>query len=354
MVEKLAVDINTADEEELTAIPGIGPVLAQRVIEARPYTSIDDVSRVSGISYTTLTRMQPHITVSTNGQTEDQLEVPPLPAANDSAVTEYSELAALPAAPDEREEKSEEDLPVEETFEKQTLDKQMLEKETPEEQPALVTPPPLPTAIVKRADTPAPQQEVTDAEEGEAVTIPPEPMLETESEEQEIESQLVSEPAAKPGPKLVTRAQFIWIGLLIFILAIAFGVALSLGVLAGMNGGLRYVAPERITAISREVTTLTNRASTMQDSLEAVQARLDNLEALSGRIDQLESTTSSIQEEVGTLTTDVANIESSLDALEEETGALRTELDTLSAQSSRFQSVMDGLRDLLNNLFPVK
>jgi DNA uptake protein ComE-like DNA-binding protein len=50
--EKLTLsrlDINTATEEELKMIPSIGPVMAARIIGARPFRSADDLKQVSGI-----------------------------------------------------------------------------------------------------------------------------------------------------------------------------------------------------------------------------------------------------------------------------------------------------------------
>ena len=43
------LDVNTAAVAELQNIPGIGPVVAQRIIEARPFKSADDLQRVKGI-----------------------------------------------------------------------------------------------------------------------------------------------------------------------------------------------------------------------------------------------------------------------------------------------------------------
>jgi competence protein ComEA len=42
-------DINTATEKELRLIPGIGPVMARRIIDARPFRSADDLKKVNGI-----------------------------------------------------------------------------------------------------------------------------------------------------------------------------------------------------------------------------------------------------------------------------------------------------------------
>src|SRR5713101_7478935 len=50
--EKIAlgkIDINTATEKELKMIPGIGPVIATRIIAARPFRSADDLKKVNGI-----------------------------------------------------------------------------------------------------------------------------------------------------------------------------------------------------------------------------------------------------------------------------------------------------------------
>ena len=43
------ININTATEKELTTVPGIGHVMAARIIAARPFRSADDLRRVSGI-----------------------------------------------------------------------------------------------------------------------------------------------------------------------------------------------------------------------------------------------------------------------------------------------------------------
>jgi competence ComEA-like helix-hairpin-helix protein len=43
------LDINTATEEELKMIPGVGPAMAARIIAARPFASADDLKKVIGI-----------------------------------------------------------------------------------------------------------------------------------------------------------------------------------------------------------------------------------------------------------------------------------------------------------------
>jgi competence protein ComEA len=57
------IDLNTASREELEALPEIGPVKAQAIIEARPFSSIEDVMRVSGIKEATFEAIRDKVTV---------------------------------------------------------------------------------------------------------------------------------------------------------------------------------------------------------------------------------------------------------------------------------------------------
>jgi DNA uptake protein ComE-like DNA-binding protein len=54
------IDVNTATEKELTTVPGIGHVIAARIIAARPFRSADDLKRVSGIGGKKYAKMRPY------------------------------------------------------------------------------------------------------------------------------------------------------------------------------------------------------------------------------------------------------------------------------------------------------
>lgn len=60
------VDVNRATGPDLQALPGIGPALAERIVEARKeqmFTSLDDLIRVRGIGAATVERLRPYATV---------------------------------------------------------------------------------------------------------------------------------------------------------------------------------------------------------------------------------------------------------------------------------------------------
>jgi len=60
------ININTADSAALEALPGIGPVIAQRIIDYRlangPFTQIEEIMDVSGIGSVTFEKIKDLIT----------------------------------------------------------------------------------------------------------------------------------------------------------------------------------------------------------------------------------------------------------------------------------------------------
>lgn len=73
-----ALDLNTATEAELDALPGVGPSRAQAIIDYRrthgPFVSVDDLRSVKGIGDKTFADLRPLLVVA-----------PPSPAASSSA-----------------------------------------------------------------------------------------------------------------------------------------------------------------------------------------------------------------------------------------------------------------------------
>lgn len=63
----VALELNTATAQDLEALPGIGPVLAGRIVQHRethgPYKSLDDLLAVPGIGKKKLARLTPLLMV---------------------------------------------------------------------------------------------------------------------------------------------------------------------------------------------------------------------------------------------------------------------------------------------------
>ena len=73
------VDLNTASPQELESLKGIGPATAKKIIEARPYTSMDDLAK-AGLTAKQIEALKPLVTVSpAKGATPPAAAVPEKP-----------------------------------------------------------------------------------------------------------------------------------------------------------------------------------------------------------------------------------------------------------------------------------
>ena len=59
------VDVNRAGASELALLPGIGPVLSERIVRDRemngPFFSVEGLERVKGIGPRTVMKIRPHV-----------------------------------------------------------------------------------------------------------------------------------------------------------------------------------------------------------------------------------------------------------------------------------------------------
>ncbi|NIA29287.1 MAG: hypothetical protein GWP06_05140 [Actinobacteria bacterium] len=69
------VNINTADIEMLQSLPGIGPSMAQRIIDYRrsfgPFQSTGDLINIKGIGPKTFDKLKKAVTVNSKGDSEN-------------------------------------------------------------------------------------------------------------------------------------------------------------------------------------------------------------------------------------------------------------------------------------------
>jgi competence protein ComEA len=61
------IDVNRASADDLTRLPGIGPALAARIVEARatggPFSTLDDLARVRGLGRARLDLLRPYVSI---------------------------------------------------------------------------------------------------------------------------------------------------------------------------------------------------------------------------------------------------------------------------------------------------
>jgi competence protein ComEA len=62
------VDLNTATQQALDDLPGIGPATAKKIVAARPYKSVDDLAK-AGVPAATIAKLRPLVSVGGSGDT---------------------------------------------------------------------------------------------------------------------------------------------------------------------------------------------------------------------------------------------------------------------------------------------
>ena len=65
------VDLNTASREQLMQVKGIGPALADRIVEFRkehgPFRRVEDILKVRGVGEKSLEKLRPYLKVGKTG-----------------------------------------------------------------------------------------------------------------------------------------------------------------------------------------------------------------------------------------------------------------------------------------------
>lgn len=113
VVGQNSININSASLSELENIVSVGPSTAQKIIDARPFSSLDDLLRVKGIGEKTLQKIKDQglVYVGTENKIENKKEISATPtgAATQTQTTAtspiiFSEIMPAPTGSDEENE----------------------------------------------------------------------------------------------------------------------------------------------------------------------------------------------------------------------------------------------------------
>jgi chaperonin cofactor prefoldin len=328
--EKNLTNINTADLESLTHVPGIGPALADRIIAARPFARLEDLFRVSGIGLESMQMLLPYLTIN-------DIPLNPLP--------ESESLLGMGA----EDNKSSEALKVSEG------------------------------AVVTGAENESKQSDhnAVPDEPGEMLPQVASVLDHTENlhvaataktSEPPIATTGVAEIPATPKPPTekriavenLTRSELIRLILISNLLTLILTVFITLGILFNINhGSLRFALPADISQLTQQTSDLELKASTLEGDQAALRTRLDNMESMAGRLDELETVSTETRSlvdsntaQVQTLATQAITLTLQINSVSSQVETLSSQVDVIQTNSERYQQFFDGLATLLTNLFP--
>jgi competence protein ComEA len=93
------VDLNTADQKALETLPGVGPAMAQKIMAGRPYQSVDDLSKIKGLSKARIEALRDKVTVGAPKPAAPAAKPVPITPAPAPAAPPAAEKPAVPAKP---------------------------------------------------------------------------------------------------------------------------------------------------------------------------------------------------------------------------------------------------------------
>jgi competence ComEA-like helix-hairpin-helix protein len=290
--EYLKVNPNTADESTLQKLPGIGRSLAQKIVASRPFSGAEDLREIRGLGKVALERLEPHLSFEESAS-EEMVEVDQEQPAGDVLL----------------------EAEVEGMGEESIL--------SPDGQKDL-------RATVSEA--------LFEAKEDVSELI-----------EDTVDMVKDRKGPAKPArvsrpPRTFNRTEIFWLMGAVGLVTLILSVFVSLVILGGINGTLDFNQLQSVRQIETGLGEVQGGLETLSSSVNILEERLTPLEGLTGRM-------TTIEEEVGVIQGDIENALVSVESMQSDLEGLSEETARLSGRVDRFDTFLEGLRQVISEIF---
>jgi competence protein ComEA len=324
------VNINTATLDELVAVPGIGPALAKRILDHRPYQEINDLVQVSGIGETSLEDLVPYLTVETEEIQTVNLQIgtdeefsteenPPLETVDTEVLpSEDNEIYTNDLEDEEAIMSKNEAIPITDEIFYDLPEEEMAKPGSVFEEVDVIEEKELPTE--EKSSQPAEEKQTAAAEKKPS----------------EVEK-------GKDEPEYVTRQQLTWSVIAAVVTSVILTIALTLGILAFMNGDLRYATWNDAKHLSNQITGLSERSDSLQTEADQMRKRMDAMETVAGRVTVLEETTQTMQDNLTETQTQLESAQKTIAEIQ----------DTMSNIQQRIDDYNNGFLGIYNAILPL-
>ena len=327
--ENNLINPNTTDMEHLTSVPGIGPALAERIIDARPFTGLGDLRRVSGIGPQSLEKFLPYLTMGDTTVSQALPEEQPGLEAEGNSATKHSEAPDL--SPD---------------FDANTVSEQEASPNTALNRETTMLP------LAGNSPDQAENDKVQFGDKSNNSYAIPADASKTPSKPTPLENRIAIEK--------LTRADLIRLVLISNLLTLILTVFITLGILFNLNhNSLQFALPADINQLAQQASDLDLGISTLEDDQTALRTRIDNMESMAGRLDEMEIASAEIRSIVDSNAIQVQSLASEAITLTLQINTVAGQVETLGVQvgelqtnSERYQQFFEGLTALLANIFP--